>query len=408
MKDSNISDKKIYVALSGGVDSSVVAALLVERGYDVTGVYMKNWSNNNGISDTCPWEEDVAEVEKVANHLGIPWKVYNFEKEYKERILNYFFHEYKVGRTPNPDILCNNLVKFDLFAKKVFAEGATHVATGHYARRQGTQGFPWEQTGELGLYTAIDSTKDQCYFLQRLSKEQLENALFPLGGLYKSEVRVLAKQFNLPNALRKDSQGICFIGDIDVKDFIRKNLQTNPGDIIDTDSGKIVGKHQGLWFYTIGQRQGIEIASSGEPYFVVGKNAVNNQLEIARGHEHHLLRKKIIKITDLHSMTEKIQDGQLLLAALRYREVPQLARIKILDDESAELVAMTEKLFWAAAPGQGVLLYEDTEVGKFAERREPVFSAVNAEVKQCIGEYFTVRESLERYVRIIGAATIAI
>ncbi len=355
--------QKIYVAMSGGVDSAVVAALLVEQGYEVTAVYMKNWSENFGLGDTCPWEKDVEDVRNVSEHLGIPWKVYNFEKEYKARILDYFFSEYKAGRTPNPDIMCNNLVKFDLFAERAFAEGATHIATGHYARRQSQEHFAWENSGDLGLFTALDATKDQVYFLQRISQQQLARAVFPLGSLFKSEVRVLAKHFNLPNAEKKDSQGICFIGDIDVRDFIRQTLQTKPGDIIDVDTNSIVGKHEGLWFYTPGQRHGIRVSSATAPYFVVGKDSENNNLLIGKGRNHPMLNKVSITIDNVSSLIgadiSKITD---VWASVRYREKPIAVNIEKITEHRYVLSNMaTEKNFWAPAVGQGVLLYTNAQ-----------------------------------------------
>lgn len=390
--------------MSGGVDSSVVAALLVDQGYDVVGVYMKNWSENSGISNSCPWEEDIAEVEKVAKHLNIQWKVYNFEKEYKERVLDYFFSEYKAGRTPNPDILCNNLIKFDLCATRARAEGAHYLATGHYARRRSRDGFSWEMQGDLGLYTAIDATKDQGYFLQRVSREQLEFALFPLGNLYKSEVRALARHYQLPNAERKDSQGICFIGDIDVRDFIREHLQTMSGDIRDVDQDIIVGKHSGLWFYTIGQRQGIGIASNTEPYFVVGKNASKNELEIARGHNHPLLRKKEIMLHDVHLLDGEFHDNIEVCVSLRYREKPQQATL-VTNQNQFKLVAGGETGFWAPAPGQSVLLYEKGELERFQESRKVAVSAGNHVDSITLKENFTRSETL-RSVRILGGGYI--
>lgn len=365
---STVNKSKIYMALSGGVDSAVAAALLVKAGYNVTGVYMKNWADNFGVSANCPWEQDVEDVRKVAETLGIPWKVYNFEKEYKERILDYFFAEYNAGRTPNPDILCNNLVKFDLFAQRAFSEGASHVATGHYARRQSLQGFPWEKQGELGLFTALDPLKDQCYFLQRLSSTQLEHALFPLGNFYKSEIRTLAQHFNLPNAAKKDSQGICFIGDIDVRDFIRQHLSTKPGNIIEYESGRVVGKHEGLWFYTIGQRQGIGVSSSDQPYFVVEKRQQTNELVIAKGHENSLLRKNIVNVTQLHVISGQFKEGQEVLVSLRYREVPIKAKLENILDDSAQLVSQNDRGFWAPAAGQGALAYMNESIDKLSEK----------------------------------------
>lgn len=361
---------KIYVALSGGVDSAVAAALLKRQGYEVVGVYMKNWANDFGISADCPWEKDVEDVKKIAEHLGIEWKVFNFEKEYKERILDYFFAEYKAGRTPNPDILCNNLIKFDLFAQRAFAEGATHIATGHYARRQSNQGFPWEVQGELGLFTALDPQKDQCYFLQRLSSDQLNRALFPLGGYYKQEVRAMALDLGLPNAQKKDSQGICFIGDIDVRDFIRQHLHNNPGNIIESESGRVVGKHQGLWFYTIGQRQGIGVSSPDIPYYVVEKLSETNELIIAKGRENKLLRKQKLTLGGLHSISGQFQEGQPVRIALRYRENPIPAIIEKIDNGNAVIVSQPGKGFLAPALGQGALFYKNENVEKLTEKSD--------------------------------------
>ncbi|MCC7304045.1 tRNA 2-thiouridine(34) synthase MnmA [bacterium] len=394
--------QKIYVAMSGGVDSAVVAALLVKAGYDVTGVYMKNWADNFGISARCPWEDDLEDVKKVAEHLGIPYRVYNFEKEYKERILDYFFAEYKAGRTPNPDILCNNLVKFDLFAERAFSEGATHIATGHYARREIDQGFSWEKQGKLGLYTALDSTKDQAYFLQRLSKEQLERAIFPLGNYYKSEVRALAKDFKLPNAEKKDSQGICFIGDIDVRDFIREHLQTNPGNIIDDETGLIVGKHQGLWFYTIGQRQGIGVSSASEPYFVVDKRSESNELVIAKGHDNLRLLKQEVRIGQIHAISGQFFEGQEVAVSLRYREKPLLAKIKNYVNGKGTLVSQTEKSFWAPAAGQGALLFNRENIENLSEKADKITNT------QVLYKYFTESETRSgiRAVEILGGGVL--
>ncbi len=389
--------------MSGGVDSAVVAALLVKAGFDVTGVYMKNWADNFGVSARCPWEEDVEDVKKVAEHLNIPWKVFNFEKEYKERILDYFFAEYKAGRTPNPDILCNNLVKFDLFAERAFAEGATHIATGHYARRRSNQGFSWEEQGELGLFTALDSTKDQGYFLQRLSSLQLETALFPLGNYYKSEVRVLAKAFGLPNAEKKDSQGICFIGDIDVRDFIKEHLDTNPGDIVDDETNLVVGRHQGLWFYTIGQRQGIGVSSADSPYFVVEKQVETNQLRIAKGHNNSKLLRKQIQLENIHTISSDLNENQEILVSLRYREKPAKAVISKIVNGFAQLVSQESKGFWAAAAGQGVIIYRNADQQEFAQVAAKSNSSVD------LYKYFTDSETRRaiRNIEILGAGVIA-
>ncbi|WKZ24242.1 MAG: tRNA 2-thiouridine(34) synthase MnmA [Candidatus Dojkabacteria bacterium] len=393
----------IYVALSGGVDSAVAAALLVHAGYPVVGVYMKNWADNFGVSARCPWEEEVADVEKVATHLGIPWKVYNFEKEYKARVLDYFFSEYKAGRTPNPDIFCNNLIKFDSFAQRAREEGAAYIATGHYARRRSMSEFPWEASGTLGLFTALDATKDQGYFLQRISAEQLQRATFPLGNYYKKEVRILAQHFGLPNATKKDSQGICFVGDIDVRDFIREHLDTNPGDIVDIQSGDVVGRHQGLWFYTIGQRQGIGVSSTDAPYFVVKKEPSSNQLYIAQGHDNAHLLKENIAVAQLHSISEQFYEGQEVMVALRYRERPYRATITNFVNDRAMVVSQDSRMFWAPAEGQGVMICEGEKEDKYAEKTQVSSSASD------LYKYFTGNETRTeiREVEILGGGIVS-
>lgn len=352
--------------MSGGVDSATVAALLVNAGYDVTAVYMKNWSSEFGIQNNCPWEQDVADVEQIAKHLGIPWRVYNFEKQYRERVLQYFFDEYKAGRTPNPDILCNNKIKFDLFLEKAVSEGADAIATGHYARRANPEKiYPWEYTADLGLYTAFDENKDQGYFLQRISRFQLEHATFPLGNLIKPEVRVLANHFHLPVATKKDSQGICFIGDIDVRDFLKRELHTKPGNIIDIDTGKKLADHQGLWFYTIGQRHGMGIGGVDNPYFVVAKDAIKNIVYVAQGHDSKHLVKQNVEIEDLHFITTQIENDSDVWVSLRYREAPKKAKLHMNGTKATLLFENSDA--WAPAPGQSALLYS-SDVQKISEK----------------------------------------
>jgi tRNA-specific 2-thiouridylase len=390
--------KPIYVALSGGVDSSTVAALLVDAGYDVVGVYMKNWSSEFGIENNCPWEQDVADVEKVAKHLGIQWKVYNFEREYRERVLQYFFDEYKAGRTPNPDILCNNKVKFDLFLEKALSEGAEAIATGHYARRSyRTSVYPWEYIASNGLYTALDESKDQGYFLQRISEYQLSNATFPLGNFYKSEVRKLAKHFSLPVADKKDSQGICFIGDIDVRDFLKRELNTNPGEIVDIDTQTVVGKHQGLWFYTIGQRHGMGIGGMHNPYHVVKKDAEKNILYVGQGADHPMLMAKEITVGGVHAITSFVKDGAKIWVSLRYREQPTPASIYHEKNDSARIVFDTSA--WAPAPGQSALIYEDDIVTP--EKTE------EADTKTLLTNFTNAQQTTpKRFTRIVGGGII--
>ena len=281
----------IFVAMSGGVDSSVAATLLKKEGYKVVGVFMKNWSDDvpGGF---CTSEEDFADVRAVCQHLDIPYYTFNFEKEYKKRVLDYFFAEYKAGRTPNPDVMCNKEVKFDLFLKKCLGLGADFIATGHYARKRAVSSIQYLVSGKkrvlnhldasrcmldtsYQLLKGVDKVKDQTYFLYNLTQEQLSKTLFPIGQYPKSKVRALAKKFKLPTATKKDSQGICFIGQIDVKEFLKTVIKPKKGKIVN-EKGKVLGEHEGAWFYTIGQRRIAGLSGQPEPLYVIATDIKKN------------------------------------------------------------------------------------------------------------------------------------
>ena len=339
---------KIIVALSGGVDSAVSAALLVEQGFDVTGVFMKNWSGEDfSLNSDCPWEVDQNDAENVCTTLSIPFKSVNFEKQYRDIVVKYFFEEYSKGRTPNPDVLCNKEIKFKLFLQYATESGADLIATGHYARIE-------ENGNSFQLLKGIDQNKDQSYFLHRLNQEQLSKSLFPIGDLQKTEVRELAEKFKLPNSKKKDSQGICFIGKIDVQDFLRENIAVKIGDIIDIDSNEIIGTHDGVMFYTIGQREGIGIGGAGMPYYVVSKDSGKNILYVAKGKDNPALYTNTVKFEDIHWINPNDEKQNNISASIRYRHKPSKGDINLSTNEF-----LFEEPQRAITPGQSIVFYDN-------------------------------------------------
>lgn len=331
---------KVYVGMSGGVDSSLSAALLVEAGYDVTGVYMKNWTQDMpGMR--CPWADDLADAKRVAVHLGIDFKVFDFESQYRDKVVDYMIDEYTHGRTPNPDIMCNQEIKFKLFLETALEDGAELVATGHYARTE---------NGKLLL--AEDANKDQTYFLYRVEKSALQKTLFPLGGFTKPTVREMAKERGLTTAAKKDSVGICFVGQIGMREFLSQYVETEPGDIIDTRDGSIIGRHDGAIFYTLGQRHGLDIGG-GLPYYVVGKNMDTNEVFVSTDLNDENLWKKTVQLQDTHWIDGRPRDGAMLV---RVRHRAELVGCQV--DGNTITFDHPQR---AVTPGQSAVLYHDGE-----------------------------------------------
>lgn len=352
--------------MSGGVDSSVCAALLKDQGYDVTGVFMKNWSGDDfGLQSECPWEKDQKDAEAVCNKLKIPFKSYNFEKEYRQKVVEYFFDEYKKGRTPNPDVMCNKEIKFKLFLDKAISEGADFIATGHYVRSIFSVEF-----SILNLLKGVDENKDQSYFLYNITQQQLSHCLFPIGDFIKPKIRELAEKYELPNAKKPDSQGICFIGEINVHDFLKQRLGEKEGNIVNIDNGEIVGTHKGAYFYTIGQREGIGIGGAKEPYFVVKTDIESNIVYIAMGSENKHLFSDTVNLENLHLISvpdqnidvaaqnfEQLQLSDNLSASVRYRHKPQKGKLIGNFDEGFKFIF--EQPQRAITPGQSLVIYDD-------------------------------------------------
>ncbi len=343
---------RIVVGLSGGVDSAVTAWLLKQQGHEVVGVFMKNWEADD-LEEDCPIRQDFQDVLGVADVLGIDVELVNFSKEYQDRVFAYFLAEYQAGRTPNPDVLCNAEIKFKAFLDYALGLGADHIATGHYARLEGE--YPSRR-----LLKGLDPNKDQSYFLYRLSQRQIEKALFPIGHLPKPQVRELARQAGLPVAEKKDSTGICFIGERPFREFLQRYLPTHPGDML-TPEGRVVGRHQGLMYYTLGQRQGLGIggvkgAEEGVPWFVAGKALENNQLIVVQGHEHPLLLSPTLEAADLNWVVEAPKAGGRYTAKTRYRQEDAACTVKAI--EGNRLVLRFDEDQWAVTPGQSVVMYE--------------------------------------------------
>ncbi|CUA81107.1 tRNA 2-thiouridine(34) synthase MnmA [Anoxybacillus suryakundensis] len=338
---------RVVVGMSGGVDSSVAALLLKQQGYDVIGIFMKNWddTDENGV---CTATEDYEDVVRVCNQIGIPYYAVNFEKQYWEKVFTYFLDEYKAGRTPNPDVMCNKEIKFKAFLEHAMALGADYLATGHYARVA-------YRDGEYQLLRGLDANKDQTYFLNQLGQAQLSKVLFPIGELQKSKVREIAKEAGLATAGKKDSTGICFIGERNFKQFLSNYLPAQPGKMQTLD-GQVKGTHDGLMYYTIGQRHGLGIGGSGEPWFVVGKNVKDNILYVAQGFDNELLYSDAIIATNVNWVSDRKPSEPISCTAkFRYRQPDVPVTVEMIDETTARV--SFEQRVRAVTPGQAVVFY---------------------------------------------------
>ena len=349
---------KVIVGISGGVDSAVAALLLKRQGYTVSGVFMKNWEDDDE-GDYCSTRQDLIDAAAACDVIGIDLEAVNFSREYKARVFADFLREYEAGRTPNPDILCNSEIKFRCFLEHAMNMGAARIATGHYAQTR-------VREGECQLLKAEDGTKDQSYFLYRLTQAQLEKTLFPLGALTKREVRRIAAEAGLPVAEKKDSTGICFIGERPFREFLMRYLKSHSGEIRDLDSHRVLGEHHGLMYHTVGQRKGLGIggrreyrdaAGEHEAWYVAGKDVAANILYVVRGHDHPALLKDRLTALDTHWIAGHApRAGWVYSAKPRYRAPDMPCAIEAIDTQRAEVVFGQPQ--WALAPGQSVVLYE--------------------------------------------------
>lgn len=384
-------NKRVVVGLSGGVDSSVAAYLLIQQGYEVIGMFMRNWHDESvTLSDDCPWIDDSNDALLIAQQLGIPFQVIDLSKEYKERIVDYMFNEYEAGRTPNPDVLCNREIKFDVFSKAALELGADYVATGHYCRRID------HKDGTVGLLAGKDPNKDQSYFLCQLNQDQLSKALFPIGELLKPEVREIAKEMGLVTAEKKDSQGLCFVGKISLPQFLQQKLAVKQGAVIElpndlalydaynsitptlenvqqlacefhytADMGKKVAEHQGAHYYTVGQRKGLHIGGRPLPSFVIGIDTINNLVFSGQTDEHNGLNKYALKINnqEVHwiNLKYKLTTEEQLECLVRIRYRQPLRKATLIQKEDGLYILFPEKEK-GITPGQFAAWYIGDEL----------------------------------------------
>ncbi|HCJ01404.1 MAG TPA: tRNA 2-thiouridine(34) synthase MnmA [Clostridiales bacterium] len=359
-----MSAKRVVIGLSGGVDSSVAALLLKEQGYEPVGLFLRNWHEEDECG-RCTADDDYADVRRVADKLGIDYYAEDFSEEYLDRVFKGFVEEYKKGRTPNPDVLCNREIKFDAFAAFARTLGASYVATGHYADLS-------HEGGRHRLLRSRDENKDQTYFLNQVTEEQIANAIFPLGALEKGEVRAIAKKAGLPVWEKKDSTGICFIGERNFRAFLSQYIPMQKGEIVTTE-GKVVGEHEGVFYYTLGQRKGLGVGGggNGEPWFVVEKDVLNNRLIVTQG-ETDLLYSSALTVDHFHFIADRLPEGESrVLARIRHRQPLQKAtaivegdRVRVVFDEPQR----------AVAEGQYCVLYDNRVClgGGVIENKSPI------------------------------------
>lgn len=390
------SKTRIVVGMSGGVDSSVVAFMLKEQGYDVVGLFMRNWNDASvTLEDECPWIDDSRDAMMVAEQLGIPFQVIDLSDQYKERIVDYMFREYQLGRTPNPDVLCNREIKFDIFLNNALKLGADFVATGHYVRKAEIN----SPTGgkEYQLLSGLDPNKDQSYFLCQLNQFQLSKAMFPIGDLLKPEVRAIAERAGLVTAKKKDSQGLCFIGKVSLPEFLQQQLKVKTGKVVEIDrnslklvnhfnsidtavapaqklakldfdisDGKVVGEHQGAHFYTLGQRKGLQIGGKPLPLFVLQTNVEENLIFVGQGEDHLGLLSLGLRVAAANahwvrpSMEATLLNSSVLQCRVRYRQA--LFDCHLLKEDNGDYLVMFGSAQKAVTPGQFVAIYFENEL----------------------------------------------
>lgn len=344
--------KKVFVGISGGVDSSVSAALLIDQGYEVIGVFIRTWQPD---WIECTWRNERRDAMRVCAHLNIPFVELDLEREYKEGVADYMIREYRAGRTPNPDVMCNREVKFGGFLRWALAHGADYIATGHYVDRNILE------NGNIEMLRGNDPNKDQSYFLWTLTQDQLQYILFPVGNIPKSQVRIFAEKYQLPTATKKDSQGICFIGDIDMKEFLGHYIHEQPGEVMNT-MGEVIGNHNGSLFYTIGERHGFTIDKKGTndaPYYVVAKNIHNNTITVSQRPESEMQVAHNYDLVNVVDNQGSLVSGRDLCVQIRYRGDVKKITLTAIDHVKASAKITFEESDPTIAPGQSVVFYKD-------------------------------------------------